>query len=155
MKIYIIVLIVLTFTLIGATLMGAFKEEESLFDWTPEDCRVPRYAPYVWVKAVTKTAIVLGITDPNEPGTVTGFSVYYWGLRFGVNSTIERRNRDFGQRTFSARSPYIIKGLKPKFVYCADVTAFNSCGHGPFCISCFENVLTWDTKESSESRNIY
>lgn len=82
-------------------------------------------------------------------------------------SPCRRANRDFGQRNLSvgkselqgrsaqliayllnccdhsfSGGPYSITGLKAGFIYCADVTANNDCGHGPFCISCFENVVT-------------
>lgn len=50
---------------------------------------MPRYAPYFWVKDVSRTEIVLGVTDPNKLGSVSGFTAYYWGHRFGVESTIE------------------------------------------------------------------
>lgn len=57
--------------------------------YTPRPCRVPRYAPYLWVKDVSRTEILLGVTDPNKLGTVSGFTAYYWGHRFGVESTVE------------------------------------------------------------------
>ncbi|XP_053200556.1 uncharacterized protein LOC128385693 [Panonychus citri] len=132
----------------------AHNSQESYYE-IAEKCSVPKNPPYIWVKAVTKNAIVLGITDPNDPGQVTGYSVYYWGLRYGVNSTIDRRNRDFGQRNFSTKGPFVIERLKPKFIYCADITAFNSCGHGPFCVSCFENILTWPDAHLNFTNSIY
>lgn len=64
-------------------------------------CRVPRYAPYFWVKNVTKTTIELSVTDPNDVADVTTYTVYYWGHRFGQESSTQRIHRDFGQRIFS------------------------------------------------------
>lgn len=105
-------------------------------------CQVPRYQPYFWVKDVSATEIILGVTDPNKSRTVTGYTIYYWGHRFGAESTVESGNRDYGQRNIGKEGPFVISGLKPGFVYCADITAVNTCGHGPFCIACFENIAT-------------
>jgi len=56
---------------------------------TRSPCDVPRYPPYFWVKDVARDKIILGVTDPNKESAVKGYSVYYWGHRFGVESTLE------------------------------------------------------------------
>lgn len=42
--------------------------------------------------------------------------------------------------------PFVITNLRPYFSYCADLASINTkCGsiiHGPFCMGCFEQVLT-------------
>ncbi|RWS14823.1 hypothetical protein B4U79_13022, partial [Dinothrombium tinctorium] len=104
-------------------------------------CTVPRYAPYIYVKNVTSTAIIFGLTDPNDPDQVVGYSIYYWGFRAGVESTMLCVSILVG--------PYVIDRLKSGFVYCADVTAYNECGHGPYCVACFENISTLSSSKVS------
>lgn len=49
-----------------------------------------KWAPYFWVKDVSKDTILMGVTDPNKDlSSVKGYTVYYWGHRFGAESTIE------------------------------------------------------------------
>lgn len=76
----------------------------------------------------------------DEPESYS-MSTYY--LRYSVFRS--KINRDYGERNISVAGPFRISGLKPGFMYCADITAFNDCGHGPFCIACFENIATLDT----------
>lgn len=52
-------------------------------------CEVPKYAPYIWVVDSTNSKIHFEIFHPNDSQTVDGYMLYYWGLRKGVNSTIE------------------------------------------------------------------
>lgn len=52
-------------------------------------CEVPRFAPYFWVKDVSKDTILMGVTDPNKDLAVKGYNAYFWGHRFGAESTLE------------------------------------------------------------------
>ena len=52
-------------------------------------CEVPRFPPYFWVKDVSKDTILMGVTDPNKDNSVKGYIAYFWGHRFGAESTIE------------------------------------------------------------------
>lgn len=52
-----------------------------------------------------------------------------------------KKNRDSGLRHIPPNKSFLLDGLKNNFIYCADITAYNACGHGPFCNSCFEDIL--------------
>ncbi|RWS24835.1 hypothetical protein B4U80_09916 [Leptotrombidium deliense] len=136
-------IITLTIVIISLlTLDCLIQNTEDTVNHLVNYCSVPRYAPYIYIKNVTSSAIILGVTDPNDPGQVTAYAVHYWGYRSGKEPAVLPEDRNFGKSVFSPVGPYVIDGLKSGFVYCADVTAINNCGHGPFCVACFENVTT-------------
>ncbi|KAI1280718.1 hypothetical protein HDE_13612 [Halotydeus destructor] len=105
-------------------------------------CDTPRYAPYLWVRNVSSTTMDLGVTDPNDVKKVISYTIYYWGHQVGRELSTERVHRHFGHKVMSRDGPFVIDDLRPGFSYCADVTANNECGHGPFCMACFESVVT-------------
>jgi hypothetical protein len=41
------------------------------------------------VKDVKSDEIILGVTDPNKEVSVKGYDAYFWGHRFGAESTSE------------------------------------------------------------------